>query len=294
MAAKTIKSDKDKLEILLEWKKAYANAIIKALNPTGDVLQIGFITGATADAIQKHHPKAHTILISNSESYNDAKKWAEKHPKIKIIHGDLKKELHNLGTFDAIFFNDYPLEHEVRIMNFLFPEEDHETSEKLHEASEKFKDLLHKLEKELPNLKMQFSDKDVEDFYHKIGQHNQQELPKFFKKLTENGNITKTQYDHAAKKYHFSEIEENIKKNHEKKSKSEDKMLMFLKEALNKHLNKGGHFSAILNDQNSKYEDEHFHDAIINNPGVNYKEISVPIKLSHKTIDALVIIVEKI
>lgn len=284
MVAGTVKSNEEKLKILLEWKKTYTEAIIKALNPTGSVLEVGFGTGTAAELIEAHHPKSHTIILSNPQMVNDANAWAKKYPHTKIIQGDPKSALDDLGSFDAIFYNDFPLDHEMSIMNFLFPEEN-------VEAVDKVKDLLAFLEEQIPQLKMQFSDQDVEDFYQKIGQFNSKELPKFFKKLQNNGNISEQQFNNAAKKYHFAEIEEMAKKTQAQSPK--DNMLLFLQECLQKHLNKGGQFSSFLNHQTSKYEDSQFYDEIITNPNVNYKEILLPIKLSDKEREALVMIVEK-
>lgn len=286
MVATKEKTNDEKLKVLLEWKNAYTEALINALKPIDNVLEVGFGTGIAATAIQKHHPKSHTIIASDKKMLEDAKKWAEKHPNTKVIHGDALTALKNAGTFDVIFFNDYPLEHESKMINFLFPDAN-------QEASSKAKDLLEMLEEQIPSIKMHFTDDNIKDFYERIGQFNVKELPRFFTKLKDNGNITDKQFNQASKTYHFSDIEKQAKSDHSKSTEMKDAMLTFLEEALKKHMNKGARFSAFLNDQMSKYEDSHFHDQIITNPHINYKEISVPIKASDKTREALVMIVEK-
>ncbi|MBA3284893.1 MAG: hypothetical protein H0U27_07520, partial [Nitrosopumilus sp.] len=126
----------------------------------------------------------------------------------------------------------------------------------------------------------------------RIGQFNLKELPRFFTKLKDNGNITEEQFNLASKKYKFSELEKQASEQG-KSSEKKDGMLLFLEEALKNHMNKGARFSAFLNNQISKYEDTHFHDQIIANPQISYNEISVPIKASDKTREGLVMIVEK-
>ena len=63
----------------------------------------------------------------------------------------------------SIFFNDYPLELDIAIMNFLFPEDTIQTSNQA-------KELLSILEEQMSQLTIQFSDQDIEDFYQKVGQ----------------------------------------------------------------------------------------------------------------------------
>ncbi len=286
MVATAVKTNDEKLKVLLEWKNAYTEALINALKPTGSVLEVGFNSETAAAAIQKHQPKSHTIIVSNSEMLQDAKKWAEKHPNTKIIQGDAKSALKNAGSFDVIFFNDYPLEDESKILNYLFPDAN-------QEASHKAKDLLDMLEEQIPLLTMQFTDENIADFHERIGQFNIKELPRFFTKLKENGNITDQQFNQASKKYKFSEIEKQAKSGQANTAEMKDNMVAFLEETLKNHMNKGARFSAFLNDQISKYEDSQFHDQIITNPHISYKEILVPIKASDKTREGLVMIVEK-
>ncbi|MBA3602501.1 MAG: class I SAM-dependent methyltransferase [Parachlamydiaceae bacterium] len=282
----TEKTNDEKLKVLLEWKNAYTEALINALKPSGSVLQVGFSSGTAATAIQKHQPKNYTIIVSTPEMLQDAKKWAENHPKTKIIQGDAKTELKNAGSFDVVFYNDYTLEQESKIINYLFPDVN-------QEAANKAKDLLDMLEEQIPLITMHFTSENIADFHERIGQFNVKELPRFFTKLKENGNITDEQFDEASKKYKFSEIEKQAKSSQSNTSETKDYMLTFLEEALKNNMNSGARFSAFLNNQITKYEDSQFHDQIITNPHISYKEILVPIKTSDKTREGLVMIVEK-
>lgn len=278
------KSNEDKIKLLLEWMKLYVEAIIVSLNPSGDVLEIGFGMGFAAEGIQNHHPKSHTIVEANPELFDVAVKWADKNPNIRVLQGEWQNILPTLGSFDSIFFNGYPLEAAITFMNFLF-------SEEMQQSSNQSKELLQALEEKMSQSTVKFSDQDIEDFYQKNGQFHLKEMPKFFLKLKDNGNISETQYENAAKKYQFNEIET------EKTSTSDETdntMYLFLEECLKNHMHKGSRFSSFLYNQSSKYEDSQIFENVITNPDLDYKETSVPIKMSDKTREALVILVEKI
>ena len=49
-------------QIMMEWEKPYMEASIDILKPTGDVLEIGFGLGYSANAIQKYDINMHTII----------------------------------------------------------------------------------------------------------------------------------------------------------------------------------------------------------------------------------------
>jgi hypothetical protein len=274
------------MKILVEWKKLYTEALIHALNPSGDVLQVGFGSDFVADQIQKNHPKTHTIIESNTELAEAAKKWASKKQNITIVKGQWNAVLPRLATFDSIFFNEYPLDHEIAIMNFLFPED-------THKASKEVKKLIHSLEELLSQLTMHFTDKDIEDFYHNIGHLHTSEMPDFFHKLKDNGNITKAQYDHASKKYHFAELQKANKNQEAAENETTSNMLMFLGECLKRHMNKNGSFSSFLNGQTTRYEDSQFSDNVINNPHIDYKESSVKIKTSDHPREGVIMLIKK-
>ena len=117
MAMATLKSNEEKAKIMLDWKKKYIEALIEALKPHGNVLEIGFDTGIAADLIQKHRPKSHTIIVTDPALLSNAKKWAESHPNTKIIEGNNQLiALKNLGQFDTVYFNN--LEDESKVINF--------------------------------------------------------------------------------------------------------------------------------------------------------------------------------
>ena len=99
----------NKHQVMMEWEKPYMEACIDKLQPKGDVLEIGFGMGYSATQIQKYKPKSHTIIEMDSMVIKRLKKWAKDYDNIIIVEGTWQKEIHKLGKFDEIFFDDFPL-----------------------------------------------------------------------------------------------------------------------------------------------------------------------------------------
>lgn len=243
-----------------EWKKSYLEALVDKLQPFGDVLQIGFDLGFAAERIQSFRPKNHTIIEADAKIAEEAKKWASKHSNVTIIQNDWKKALSKLGTFDAIFFDDYALDDEMELMKRVSPDV-------LSQTSSQVKDLLKTLEEQLSKTKANFSDQEIAEFLKKVDKKYLQKLPRFFKKLKEKKHITEEQYKNTVKKYHLAEEQTEL----QPKGFAQSTVLEFLEKGL-KHLRKGGRFSCVFSDLTSKYEDSAFFEKIITNPELEFQE----------------------
>lgn len=284
MAHSKDKSNDSKLKTLQEWKKSYITALIKTFRPSGDVLEIGFNNGTAAEAIQTFHPKSHTIIESDPHTAKEAIKWAKKHPHIHVIQDTWQHALPDLGAFDSIFFNDYPPESDLEIMGFLYPED-------TIKSTSQAKDVFNQLKTQISQIKIKYSDREIDEFYQKIGQFNEHELPAFFKMLKDNGNITKKQLETILHKYHLSHAKENNKS--AKQAKNQDVMLEFLIECFEDHLRNKGRFTCFLSNPSSKYEDFFFFESVITNPFIDYKEDPLTVDMSDRSREALLIVVEK-
>jgi len=104
-------------EILLmhEWEthlmKAHADFVCEM---GGDILEIGFGMGISADFIQKNNPRSHTIIEIHPQIIEKAKEWAKDKPNVTILEGDWVKILPTLTEgsirvttrkFDGIFYD---------------------------------------------------------------------------------------------------------------------------------------------------------------------------------------------
>lgn len=278
-------SEGKKLEALKQWRKLYIESLIDHLRPSGSVLEVGFGLGHAAERIQSHHPKAHTIIESDPKIAKEAKQWAAKHSHVTVIQDFWQNAMVGLGQFDAIFFNDFPLDSDIEFLKSV-------SSEDIASTSSKAKKLVEALEKQMAQITVKFSDQDIEDFYQKVGQFNLQELPSFLSTLKKKGCITDKQYKTAMKKYHLEN--DHSQKTAIDPSKLVNPMLDFMETCLDNHMKKGSRLSSFLITSISKYEDASFFDRIILNPKVDYQEqlISIPIPNFHP-IDSLIMLIEK-
>ncbi|MEO0901050.1 MAG: class I SAM-dependent methyltransferase [Bacteroidota bacterium] len=99
-------------EIMEDWlipvMQAMANVIC---DKGGDILEIGFGRGISADMIQEHDVKSHTVIECNDAVVDVFNTWKTKYPEsdIQLVHGLWQDTIDDLGLFDGIFFHTYPL-----------------------------------------------------------------------------------------------------------------------------------------------------------------------------------------
>jgi hypothetical protein len=103
-------SHDDKHQVMMEWEKPYMKECIEKLQPYGDVLEIGFGMGYSANEIQKYNITSHTIIECDEQVLKRLKKWKEgKDNKISILKGRWQDLLNDIpNKFDCVFFDDYP------------------------------------------------------------------------------------------------------------------------------------------------------------------------------------------
>jgi len=98
-------------QVMMEWEKPYMEASIDMLQPEGHVLEVGFGLGYSASQIMKYNPKSYTIIECDPIVIKKIKEWTKNYPNtpINIVEGRWQQDLHTLGIFDEIYFDDYPL-----------------------------------------------------------------------------------------------------------------------------------------------------------------------------------------
>lgn len=272
----------------MEWEKPYMEALIKALAPSGDVLEVGFSLWRAGETIQSFHPKSHTIIECEPKALERARSWLKDHPEVRLIEDLWERVLPSLGVYDAIFFNDHILEGEMEMAKF-----QQNGSQLLHRGEA----LIADLKKQFPEMTtLVYSDKDLEEFYQQVGKGNQEHLSRFFSELKNNKQISEKQYESSVKKYHLQKEASNGM--HYDLRKRVDRTFLFLQECLVKHMRKGSRFSGFSLDPTSKYEDPQFFDHILTNPFIDYREewidVEVPCSCTYYSSDkALVMVIEK-
>lgn len=188
----------DKFQVMMEWEKPYMEACIEELKPFGEVLEIGFGCGYSAEAIQKFPIKSHTIIEYHPVVFEKAKEWAKDKKNVTLIHDTWQNALPKLGQFDTIFFDDYPLESEAET------KEAQKTLKKTIPILDKGKKLLEKVENQFTFLKtLKYSDADLEEFFAHVTKNKEtkpEHFIRFFIELEKKGQITLAQLETVQKR----------------------------------------------------------------------------------------------
>jgi protein arginine N-methyltransferase 2 len=108
--------------VMMDWEDTimYASAQYVAENG-GNILEIGYGMGISANYIQSFRPKSHIIVEIHPEIARVASGWGRKQEGVTILQGDwfkLKKEIQANAPYDGIFYDAYGDENEKRIVDF--------------------------------------------------------------------------------------------------------------------------------------------------------------------------------
>tara|TARA_B100001094_G_scaffold220700_1_gene214749 strand:- start:622 stop:1221 length:600 start_codon:yes stop_codon:yes gene_type:complete len=71
----------------------------------GDILEIGFGGGVTAEMIQNYNIKTHTIIERDDYFFKKLWEWSIDKPNVKVIHGDWVNDIPKDKKYDGIFFD---------------------------------------------------------------------------------------------------------------------------------------------------------------------------------------------
>ena len=110
------------LEVMMDWEddimKASADYI--CVNG-GDILEIGFGMGISANYIQANSINSHTIIENHPQIIEKLKAWAQDKPNVTIIEGDWYDVKDSLLTYDGIFYDTWGEEDWSRFATALLP-----------------------------------------------------------------------------------------------------------------------------------------------------------------------------
>jgi predicted O-methyltransferase YrrM len=293
-----------KFQVMMEWEKPYMEACIDALEPFGDVLEVGFGCGYSATHIQTYHPKSHTIIEYHPVVAERARTWAKDYPNVSIVEGTWQNALDALGVFDCLFFDDYPLESEEQMQKM---QEVSDTSSSLLKEGQ---ELIADVEKQIPFLKsMQYSQEDIASFVAMLEkeQASAEHLYRFLSELKEREQITDELFRETIENLIEKGFirKEEIEALSEKKAESGapsrgpgERLMQFLRRCLSKHMRKHSRFSCFLSDPASTWENSQFFQEVIVNPDLDYREKEITVQVPehctyYKNDKALVIVIEK-
>tara|TARA_S200002703_G_scaffold120411_1_gene106227 strand:- start:41 stop:673 length:633 start_codon:yes stop_codon:yes gene_type:complete len=93
-------------QYMMEWEKKYMEDCIDFMQPYGDVLEVGFGMGYSANQIMKWNPKSYTVLEPDPMVYNRAVEWAKEYSNVTVLKQPWP-DLTGLGKYDCFFFDPY-------------------------------------------------------------------------------------------------------------------------------------------------------------------------------------------
>lgn len=276
-----------KFQVMMEWEKPYMQACVDALRPFGHVLEIGFGLGYSAEAIQRYKPVSHTIIECDAEVVQRARAFAAEHPGVVIVESTWQQALDQLGIFDCVFFDDYPLESEEQM------ERQQKESSEADALLQTGRALLADVEKQVPFLfEMQYTDADLAELKGAASLRSHDEvlrLARFFKELAQRGQIRHEQFHRQVHDLvstaTLSEAEARellegpLPQGPFAIAGPKDRLLDFLSRVLPSHMRAGSRFSCFLSSAESKYLDVRFCKEIIENPWLDYHEQQIEIEV---------------
>ena len=95
-------------QVMMTWEdsimEASANYICEG---GGDILEIGFGMGISANYIQANSISSHTIVENHPQMIEKAKAWAKDKPNVNIVEGGWYDVKDSLSTYDGIFYDTW-------------------------------------------------------------------------------------------------------------------------------------------------------------------------------------------
>jgi spermidine synthase len=100
-----LKSDPN-IFVMMDWERELMKSHVDLL-PNGDILEIGFGMGISAQYIQEKGVKSHTIFELNPQILEKLKEWSLDKPNVKIIEGDWCEVKYKIigNKYDGIFYD---------------------------------------------------------------------------------------------------------------------------------------------------------------------------------------------
>ena len=105
-------------QIMEDWQLPLMEAMAAiAARAGGDVLEIGFGRGVSADLMQRRGVRSHTIVECNPTIVERCEQWRGAHADrdIRVVPGLWQEVIGTLGQFDAVFFHTYALDEDEAV-----------------------------------------------------------------------------------------------------------------------------------------------------------------------------------
>ena len=94
--------------VMMDWEDPLMSASAAYVCENGgDILEIGFGMGISANYIQSHTINSHTIIENHPDILQKANEWASNKPNVTIVEGDWYDIKDTLSTYDGLFFDTF-------------------------------------------------------------------------------------------------------------------------------------------------------------------------------------------
>jgi guanidinoacetate N-methyltransferase len=107
-------------QVMQSWEQPLMERMARAAaSRGGDVLEIGFGMGISADFILKAGVRSYTAVECNDAVIAGFERWRARHPEaeIRLVRGRWQDVGDQLGMYDGIFFDTYPLSQDEYVRN---------------------------------------------------------------------------------------------------------------------------------------------------------------------------------
>ncbi len=109
-----------RLEVMMDWEDSIMKASADYICENGgDILEIGFGMGISADYIQANSITSHTIVENHPQIIEKAKAWAVGKSNVTIIEGDWYEVKDSLSTYNGVFYDTWGDDNADRFKNTL-------------------------------------------------------------------------------------------------------------------------------------------------------------------------------
>ncbi len=107
-------------QVMQAWERPLMRRLAQgAARSHGDVLEVGFGMGISATFLQEEGVRSYTIAECNDEVISFFGKWRAQYPDqdIRLLRGRWQEVVDQMGEYDGILFDTYPLSQEEYLQN---------------------------------------------------------------------------------------------------------------------------------------------------------------------------------
>ena len=96
----------NEVNVMMDWERPIMSASAAYVcEGGGDILELGFGMGISANYIQSHSIASHTICEQHPQIIEKAQTWASDKPNVTIVTGSWHDNLSQLNTYDGVFWD---------------------------------------------------------------------------------------------------------------------------------------------------------------------------------------------